>query len=94
MTVLREQKDHRGAFYIDGEGRRLAELTFSAAPDGKLVILEHTEVDASLRGQGVARKLVEAAVLWAREQHVKLVPLCPFAKAVFEKEPGFGDVLA
>ena len=94
MTVRREQKGHRGAFYIDGEGGRLAELTFSAAPDGQLVILEHTEVDESLRGQGIARRLVEAAVIWAREEHIKLVPVCPFAKAVFEREPAFRDVVA
>ena len=94
MTVQREQKAHRGVFYIDDGDRRLAALTYSAAPDGKLVILEHTEVDESLRGQGIARRLVEAAVTWAREQHIKLVPVCPFAKAVFDREPAFGDVLA
>jgi uncharacterized protein len=94
MTVRREQKGHRGAFYIDGKDGRLAELTFSAAPDGQLVILEHTEVDASLRGQGIARRLVEGAVSWAREQNIKLVPVCPFAKTVFDREPAFGDVLA
>jgi predicted GNAT family acetyltransferase len=93
-SVRREQKGHRGAFYIDDEGGRLAELTFSAAPDGQLVILEHTEVDESLRGQGIARKLVETAVTWAREQQIKLVPVCPFAKAVFDREPAFRDVLA
>jgi predicted GNAT family acetyltransferase len=94
MTVRREQKGHRGALYIDGKDGRLAELTFSAAPDGQLVILEHTEVDASLRGQGIARRLVEDAVSWAREQNIKLVPVCPFAKTVFDREPAFGDVLA
>src|SRR5207244_6332274 len=47
-TVQREETGHRGSFYIDREGKRLAELTFSAAPDGKLVILEHTEVSESL----------------------------------------------
>jgi uncharacterized protein len=93
-SVRREQKGHRGAFYIDGKGGRLAELTFSAAPDRQLVILEHTEVDESLRGQGIARKLVETAVTWAREQQIKLVPVCPFAKAVFDREPAFRDVLA
>jgi predicted GNAT family acetyltransferase len=93
-TVQREQRGHRGAFFIEGESGRLAELTFSVGPDGKLVVLDHTEVDDSLRGQGVARKLVEAAVGWAREQHVKLVPICPFAKAVFDRVPAFADVRA
>jgi len=94
MSVQLEQKEHRGSFYMEGEGRRLAELTFSATPDGKLVILDHTDVSDSLRGQGVARKLVEAAVAWARRTNVKLMPLCPFAKAVFDSEPQFGDVRA
>jgi len=94
LTVQREQQGHRGAFFIDQDGVRAASLTFSAGPDGKLVMLDHTEVGESLRGQGIARKLVEAAVLWARQEKIKLVPVCPFARAVFDKEPTFHDVLA
>ncbi len=71
ISVQVEQKEHRGAFFI-----------------------ERTDVSESLRGQGIARKLVEAAVAWARRTNVKLVPLCPFAKAVFDREPEFGDVRA
>ena len=71
----------------------MAEMTFSADADGKLVIIDHTEVSESLRGQGAARKLVEAAVGWARESRIKLIPLCPFAKAVFDHEQAFHDVL-
>ncbi len=94
VTVQREQQGHRGAFFIEQDGGRAAELTFSATPDGKLVMLDHTEVDPSLRGQGVARKLVEAAVVWARQQEIKLVPVCPVATAILRREPGFRDVLA
>jgi uncharacterized protein len=93
-TVLREEREHRGAFYLENGGVRVAALTFSAGPDGKIVMLDHTEVDSSLRGQGIAQKLVHAAVDWARERHIRLVPVCPFAKAVFAREPGLGDVLA
>ena len=93
MPVQREQKGRRGAFYLERGGIRLAEMTFSADAEGKLVIIDHTEVAESLRGQGAARKLVEAAVGWARETRVKVIPLCPFAKAVFDHEPSFHDVL-
>jgi predicted GNAT family acetyltransferase len=93
MPVQREQKGHRGAFYLERGGIRLAEMTFSASADGKLFIIDHTEVSDSLRGQGAARRLVEAAVAWARESRVKLFPVCPFAKAVFDREPAFHDVL-
>jgi predicted GNAT family acetyltransferase len=92
--IQREELGHRGAFYIDREGERLASLTFSAGPDGKLVMLDHTEVSDALRGQGIARKLVEAAVAWARANGVKLVAVCPFARAVFDKVPELRDVLA
>jgi predicted GNAT family acetyltransferase len=84
----------RHAFFIERDVRHVAEQTLSAAPDGKLVIIDHTEVDDSLRGQGIARLLTLSTVEWARKGGVKLVPLCPFAKAVFDKEPSLHDVLA
>ena len=93
-TVQVKQIGHRGAFVFDKGGKRIAELVFSSLPDGRIVILDHTEVWESLRGRGVGRKLVEAAVAWAREKGVKLLPLCPFAKAIFDREPKFGDVRA
>ena len=90
----RTKRWDRGAFYVEREGERVAEQTFSAAPDGKLVIIDHTEIAESLRGQGIARKLTLAAVDWARKSGVKLVPVCPFAKAVFDRDPTIRDVLA
>jgi predicted GNAT family acetyltransferase len=92
--IHREQQGHRGAFYIETDGARLASLTFSAGPDGKIVMLDHTEVSEALRGQGIAQKLVEAAVDWARKTDNKLVAVCPFAKAVFDRVPELRDVLA
>jgi uncharacterized protein len=94
LKVNFEQSGRHGAFFIADEGGRVAELTFAATPDGKKVTLVHTEVSQSLRGHGVARTLVEAAVQWARRENLKLVPVCPFAKAVFHREPSFADVLA
>jgi predicted GNAT family acetyltransferase len=58
------------------------------------VIIDHTEVDDSLRGQGIARLLTVNTVEWARQGGVKLVPVCPFAKAVFDKDPSLHDALA
>lgn len=92
QMIEHEQHGHRGAFFIEDEGKRLASLTYTVA--GSRVILDHTDVDDALRGTGTGRKLVAAAVDWAREEEVKLMPLCPFARSVFDKTPEFGDVLA
>jgi len=92
QMIEHEQEGHRGAFFVEEEGRRLAQLTYTVA--GTRVILDHTEVDDALRGTGTGRKLVAAAVDWAREEELRLLPLCPFARSVFDKTPEFGDVLA
>jgi len=91
--IAHEETDHRGAFFIEQDGRRLAELTYSRA-NAALVIIDHTEVDPSLSGQGIGRKLLDAAVVWARETHTKFLVTCPFATAQFSRDPSIRDVLA
>ena len=91
--IAHEESGHRGAFFIAQDGKRLAEMTYSRANDA-LVIIDHTEVDARLSGQGVARKLLDAAVAWARETHTKVLATCPYASAQFARDPSIRDVLA
>jgi hypothetical protein len=91
-TIKHERSGHRGIFVWVQEGARLAELTYTVA--GTRVIIDHTQVDDALRGQGAGKKLVEAAVEWARAENQKMIPLCPFARSVFDKMPEYADVLA
>lgn len=81
-----------GAFVItDDGGTRLAETTYTLA--GAVMTMPHTWVDDSLRGHGVAKKLVDAAVAYAREHHYKILPICPFVRAAFKKDASIHDVL-
>jgi predicted GNAT family acetyltransferase len=81
----------KGAFFIRQDGKRLGALTYSRSPS--VTILDHTEVSDALRGTGAGRRLVAEAVRWARAEGIKLLPLCPFAKSVFDKTPEYADVL-
>jgi predicted GNAT family acetyltransferase len=92
LEIVHERSDHRGAFVIIVDGKRMATLTYTVA--GSYVILDHTEVNDALRGTGAGGKLVKAAVEWARAEHQRLLPLCPFAKSVFDKTPEYADVRA
>ncbi|QOI96143.1 MAG: N-acetyltransferase [Flammeovirgaceae bacterium] len=92
MIVQFEQPGTKGAFFIEEDGKRLAEMTFSLAGN-RVLIIDHTEVSDALRGKGTGKQLVEAAVQYAREKKIKILPLCPFAKAVFEKSKSYHDVL-
>ena len=92
MKIEHEHSGHRGAFVWIENRERLAVMTYTVA--GSRVIIDHTDVDDRLRGQGAGKQLVKAAVEWARSENQKLMPLCPFAKSVFDKTPEYQDVLA
>jgi predicted GNAT family acetyltransferase len=67
-------------------------MTYSRAGD-KLMIIDHTEISDTLQGKGVGRKLLQNAVDFARTNEIKILPLCPYAKSVFDKDPTIRDVL-
>jgi uncharacterized protein len=92
MFIQQKQEGKRGKFYVEIEGRELAEMTYNI-PSPDKIIIEHTEVSDELRGKNVGFQLVSTAVEYARTNHIKIIPLCPFAKSVFDKKPEMGDVL-
>jgi predicted GNAT family acetyltransferase len=92
MTILQTDDGKKGAFYVEENDERLAEMTYVWAGTG-MFIIDHTEVSDKLAGKGAGKQLVAKAVAFAREKNVKIKPLCPFAKAVFDKTPDYKDVL-
>jgi len=93
MTEITHTNDgKKGSFNYELEGKRLAEMVYTMA-DGKLMIIEHTEVDDSLRGQGIGKKLQQSLVDYVRMNNIKVIALCPFAKATFERMKEWQDVL-
>lgn len=91
-TIAHHESGTGGAFAIENDGRRLAGMTYSRT-NASLIVIDHTEVDPSLGGRGIGRKLLDALVGWARTTNTKVVALCPFAKAQFDKDPSLRDVL-
>lgn len=91
ITIDHVASESKGSFTATDEGRTLGEITYSRAGDG-LVILDHTDVSPEARGTGLGRKLVDAAVAWARENNTRIMPLCPYARSVFEKDDSLADV--
>ncbi|MFT3936124.1 MAG: GNAT family N-acetyltransferase [Chitinophagaceae bacterium] len=93
MLIQHKLVGHKGMFYVGQDGAILAELVYTKPSEDKMII-EHTEVDDSLGGKGVGLQLVHTAVEYARTHHLKVIPLCPFAKAIFDKKAEYRDVLA
>jgi len=90
--VKLEVNDKNGYFYIEIDGKTEAKMTFVFAGPDKIII-DHTEVNQGHNGKGFGKIMVEKAVEFSREKNIKIIPLCPFAKKVFDKTPAYSDVL-
>jgi len=94
MEILHKDDGKEGIFYMEKKGETVAEMTYIRRGDDQIMI-DHTEVDASLEGTGAAKELLATAVDYARKNALKIVPLCPYVKHQFEKEPEkYADVVA
>lgn len=92
MEVTHQQEENKGAFTAQENGAKAGEMTYSKAGTDKIII-DHTEVNPEFKGKGVGKELVLAAVTYARNNGIKVLPLCPFAKATFDKNKDIQDVL-
>ena len=91
MEVLHKD-GYKGSFYIEQNGALLAEMTY-VHQGGDRLIMDHTEVADELQGQGTGMLLLDAAVAFARKNNLKMMPLCPYVKHQFEKDPAkYADV--
>lgn len=86
------QREPGRIFALGADGKLLAEVTFPT--QGGTAVIDHTFVDDSLRGRGVAGKLLEAAVQAIREAGLTAKPTCSYAVDWFEKHPEQKDLLA
>lgn len=77
----------------DKDGKLLAEVTFPNIDDNT-VLIDHTFVDESLRGQGVAAKLMEAVAEELIKNKKKVKLSCSYAISWFAKHPEYNDILA
>jgi len=92
MIILHKLVGKKGMFYVEIDGNILAEMVYSMASPTKMII-EHTEVSDELKGKNVGYQLVKTAVDYVRQHNMKIIPLCPFAKSVFERKEELRDVL-
>jgi len=66
-------------------------MTYSKAGQERIIV-DHTEVNEVLRGKGAGVQLVAYAVGFVRKKGIKMLPLCPFAKATLQRHPEWKDV--
>jgi predicted GNAT family acetyltransferase len=88
-------KYEKGRIYSENEkGELMAEATYDTAENGELNI-HHTYVNPSLRGQGVADKMMVAVAEYLRKEGKKAIATCSYADMWFKKnEEAYSDIIA
>lgn len=93
ILVEHEDDGTRGRFFVKEGGEYVAQMVYVWSTKDRIVI-EHTEVDERLKGQSVGTKLLNELAAWVRERGIKVIPICPFVKAIVEKKPDeYQDIL-
>lgn len=92
MEVKNVKERNGGYFVAEIDTSEAGRMSYSDAAPDKFII-DHTEVRPKYAGQGVGTKMVYAAVDYARDNDLKIIPLCSFARSVFVKNIEICDVL-
>jgi len=86
--IINDQSAKR--FHLDFDGC-LAFIDYEI--DGDKITLIHTEVPPQLGGRGIASKMARAALDYASEKHLQVVPECSFIANYIDKHPEYGKLL-
>ncbi|MBK5193162.1 MAG: N-acetyltransferase [Flavobacteriaceae bacterium] len=90
--IKHKEGDSKGKFYMEDEIGITSELRYST-PENGVLIIDHTETRIEFKGKGLASKLVKQSVEYARENNLKIVPGCSYAKVHFDRHEEYKDVL-
>lgn len=88
IKYILNKKDNRSEVY-DGD-KLIGKCDYKIEAD-KLNIY-HTEVDPAYGGRGLAGKLVDLVVAFARDENLKIIPSCPYVAKKFDKDQSYKDV--
>jgi len=91
-SVTVEHRPELKMFLIRLEPGKHAFLSYTLERDR--VCIKSTFVPPEYRGRGLAAKLMEAVITWARSQRLLVVPICSYAVYYFKKHREAWDVLA
>ena len=87
INVIHNPGENRFETTIDG---KLCKLDY--IQDGKNFVITHVGVHPDFRGQGVAGKIVQVGLEYARENSLRVIPMCSYAAAYIRRHPEYAKL--
>ena len=88
LVVENDEKAQQFRLRIDGQ---VAVIEYSRS--NGTIVFSHTEVPPALEGKGIAGKLAKAALEYARDQKLAVVPRCQYVASYIRKHPEFQSLV-
>lgn len=88
MTISHNEDERRFECYVDG-GLAFTEYN----RDGDRITFVHTEVPEESEGKGVAGKIVAAALAYARDEQLQVIPQCAYVRSYVARHREWADVV-
>ena len=89
VDVIHNEEARRFELHAGGLQSLLTYRRFPAC-----IVFDHTEVPNPLEGKGLAAKLARAALDFARANHLRVVPLCPYISSFIRKHAEYQDMVS
>ncbi len=87
LEITHNPAESRFETWIDGNLSKLDYLV-----NGNTIVMTHVGVHPDLRGQGIAGKLTEVALEYARGKSLRVIPMCSYVAAFIRRNPRFGEL--
>ncbi|HLO14222.1 MAG TPA: GNAT family N-acetyltransferase [Anaerolineales bacterium] len=87
LTVTHNEEAHTFETWIEGH---LCKLDY--IQDDKNFVIAHVGVYPEFRGQGVAGKIVEAGLAYAKQNSLRVIPMCSYAAYYIRKNPQYVEL--
>lgn len=86
-------KKGKNKFYVgNNENDFLAQITY-VYKEESVILIDHTFVSIELRGKSIAALLLAEVVKFARQENLKVIPVCSYAVAKLTRNDEYKDIL-
>ena len=86
--IIHNEAEKRFEVWIDGH---LSKLDYIL--DGKNFVITHVGVHPALRGQGVAGKITQVSLEYAKGHNLRVIPMCSYAASYIRRNPQYADLV-
>jgi len=86
--VIHEKENERFVIYTEGN-----EVYVEYTMRGNKIDLHHTYTHPALRGKGLAAHVVRAALEFAKENNLKVIPTCSYVQAFIAKNDEYKELV-